>query len=190
MGGSHNHKSVLNLVTAAHSRFHYLATATLPAPPRSPVSTMTACSIDDITSSCIADPYHMPGTHTAPSDVPVLRRSDCTPAFIIFSAHVKLSTDRMQLISGAIAVSPQPATQPTAHACADRLHVTSTIRDTTLVQSSQAQPRRNRDRQLKAQTHYLYPTPQRAIVGPRRFHGRTPHSSPPPPSSPHNFRLP
>ena len=27
MGGSHNHKSVLNLVTAAHSRFHYLTTA-------------------------------------------------------------------------------------------------------------------------------------------------------------------
>ena len=115
----------------------------------------------------------MPGTHTAPSDVPVLRRSDCTPAFIIFPAHVRLSTDRMQLLSGAIAVSPQPATQPTVHACADRLHATSTIRDTTRFQSSPAQPRRNRDRQLKAQTHYLYPTPQRAIVGPRRFHGRT-----------------
>jgi hypothetical protein len=65
----------------------------------------------------------------------------------------------MQLLSGTIAVSPQPATQPTAHACADRLHATSTIRDTTLVQSSPAQSRRNRDRQLKARTHYLYPTP-------------------------------
>ena len=48
MGCSHNHKSVLDLVTAAYSRFHYLATATLPALPRSPVSTITVSGIDDI----------------------------------------------------------------------------------------------------------------------------------------------
>jgi hypothetical protein len=45
MGCSHNHRSVLDLVTAAYSRFHYLATATLP---RSPVSTITVGGIDDI----------------------------------------------------------------------------------------------------------------------------------------------
>ena len=38
------------------------------------------------------DPYHLPGTQAAPSDVPVLSSSNCTPAFIIFPAHVKLST--------------------------------------------------------------------------------------------------
>lgn len=48
MGGGHSHKSLLDIVSIAFSRFHYLATATLPAPPRSPVSTMTVCSTDDI----------------------------------------------------------------------------------------------------------------------------------------------
>jgi hypothetical protein len=119
----------------------------------------------------------MPGTHAAPSDVPVLRRSDCTSAFLIFPAHVKLSTDSMQLLSGAIAVSPQPATQPTAHACANRLPATSTIRDTTLVQSSPAQPRRNRDRQLKARTQLpnaLLSAPADFMVEPHTVRRRRP----------------